>query len=150
MQSVDHRAAKNPKAEGMKSVEFLDHLADVQMHCTAPCLPLLYETAVKGMMSYAVKAPTVAKGGGRVELSEGSNEMNMVALLTHFIDLMYGEGFVAIEVSVALKNGLLVCDYSTADGSKCQSLCEIKAITLCDLRIFEKDGVFHSYCIFDI
>lgn len=150
MQSIDPRAIRNSGVEETKSIEFLDHLADVQMHCTASCLPLLYETAVEGMMGYAVKAPIVGRGVGRVELSEGSNEMNMVALLTHFIDLMYGEGFAAIEVSVELKNGLLICDYSTVDGSKCQSLCEIKAVTLCDLRIFEEDSVFHSYCIFDI
>ncbi|ADM11091.1 uncharacterized protein Eint_020930 [Encephalitozoon intestinalis ATCC 50506] len=150
MQSSSHRAGKDASQEGLESVEFLDHLADIQMHCTATSLPALYEVAVKGMMSYAVRIPPAAQGTGRVELQEGSSEMNMVGLLTYFIDMMYGEGLVVSEVSVQLKDGHLFCDYSVASGSECQSLCEIKAVTLCGLKIFEEENVFHLYCIFDV
>ncbi|KAG5859541.1 Archease protein [Encephalitozoon hellem] len=150
MQSINYKAVKGPGIKETGSIEFLDHLADVQMHCTASNLPLLYETAVRGMMSYAVKAPEAGETAGRVQISEGSCEMNMVALLTYFIDLMYGEGLVVVKTSVTLENGHLTCDYFAADGSRCQGLCEIKAVTLCGLRVLEKDGVFHSYCIFDI
>lgn len=136
---------------GLQSVEFLDHPADIQMHCTADSLAGLYEAAVRGMVGYAVRVPMAGPGRpGRVELSAGSNEMNMVGLLTHFIDLMYGEGLVAVQTSVSLEGGRLTCSYTAADASACLGLCEIKAVTLCGLQIFEEDGVFHSYCVFDV
>nr|AGE95606.1 hypothetical protein ECU02_0980 [Encephalitozoon cuniculi] len=150
MQGTSHTAMKATTGKSLESIEFLDHPADIQMHCTASSLPELYEVAIKGMMSCSVRISATDRRLGRVELSETSDEMNMVGLLTHFMDLMYGEGLVVTEAAVLLRNGLLVCDYAVTSGSRCQSLCEIKAVTLCGLRVFEEDGIFHLYCIFDV
>lgn len=135
-------------SEGM-SVEFLDHPADIKMHCTSNTLQGLYEAAVRGMMGYAVEIHATDEMRGRVEV-RGSNEMKLVQLLAHFIDLMYGEGLVVTETRIDVQDDLLVCEYVATEGSRCKGLCEIKAITFCGLRVFEIDGVFHLHCVFDV
>lgn len=132
------------------STEFLDHPADVRMHCTSTTLPELYETAVEGMMMYAVDVDGIGEEAGVFEVAGGSNEMKMIKVLTHFIDLMYGENLVVTGTKVAIHGDVLTCNYLATDGSRCSGLCEIKAVTLCGLEIFEKDGVFHLYCVLDV
>lgn len=134
----------------MASIEFLDHPADIQMHCTSDTLCGLYETAAEGMTRYAADIRVDREVTGRHEVREGSNEMRLVDLLTHFINLMYGDGLVVTQTRVSFEDGVLVCSYTATTGALCRGLCEIKAVTLCGLRIFEEDGLFHLYCVFDV
>ncbi|KHN70257.1 hypothetical protein CWI42_020930 [Ordospora colligata] len=134
------------------TIEFLDHPADVMMHCTSINIERLYETAICGMMQYAIRAsPTpMSTTHGKVTLNAQTHEIMVVDLLSQFIDLLYAEQLAAVSARVCIYNDYLVCNYTAIDSAECEPLCEIKAITLCGLKVYEKDNVFHLYCIFDV
>jgi SHS2 domain-containing protein len=134
----------------MGKVEFLDHPADIQMHCSACSLPELCQLAVSGMVGYAVEITVTDVEEGECRIKGASTRTRILKLLNHFIELMYGENRVVTETSVSVVGDALHCRYKTTSAAGCRSLCEIKAVTLCGLRAFEEDGIHHLYCIFDV
>ncbi|KAH9411942.1 hypothetical protein HK407_02g03880 [Ordospora pajunii] len=104
------------------------------------------------MMQYAFKAPStpVSATHGKVTVNSQAHEIMVADLLSHFIDILYAEGLAVVSACVCICSAGLVCNYTAIDSSECEPLCEIKAITLCGLKVYEQDGIFHMYCIFDV
>jgi SHS2 domain-containing protein len=134
----------------MEKIEFLDHPADIQMHCTASSFTELCRLAVKGMIEYAVEPPATAVEGGECRIEGASAKTKLLKLLNYFIELLYGENKVVVECTVSVSGDALYCRYKTTSAAECRTLCEVKAVTLCGLRVFEEGGIHHLYCIFDV
>lgn len=130
--------------------EYLDHPADIQMHCYAKSLEELYEAAIMGTMNYAVEINKTTSDSGKVLFTNETNEIALVNIITYFLDLMYGENKVVFNIKINIEGKNLICDYMITDDSECEIKCEIKAVTFCGLKIYKLDDTWHSYCIFDV
>lgn len=129
--------------------EFLDHPADIQIHCKAPTLARLFEQCATTMIGYAVNPQARTGKTEQIELCEDDIKILFVNLLNHFLDLLYCESKVAINIRVQITCTGLKCDYDVLENLFAHK-CEIKAVTFCGLKIYEYNGCYHLYCIFDV
>ncbi|XP_065192643.1 protein archease-like [Sycon ciliatum] len=142
--------------EGAK-YEYLDHTADIQIHCWGDTLEEAFEQAVVAMNGYQTELEKIDMTSTQTVEAEGEDALS---LLFHFLDeflfiFAADPFFVAREVKILefdRENWRIVAEGrgEAFDLEKHPQGTEVKAITYSNMQIHEKDGRHDCYFILDI
>ena len=137
--------------------EYLDHTADIQIHCWGKSLEEAFEQGVVAMSGYQTEIESIEMS--KKEVLEANGE-DMLSLLFHLLDeflfLFCAEPFfIAREVKITefdRENFRIVAEGhgETFDLSKHPQGTEVKAITYSNMQIHETDDSHECYFILDI
>lgn len=136
-----------------RSVEIIEHTADVGIIARGETVEDVFAAAAEGMLAFIVQAEEVASRESRRRVVEADDrEGLLVAWLNDLLLVLNAEGFVPREVVIVqCTETRLVADVrgEPADPARHHFRLDVKAATYHQLRVAEDDG-WTAHVIFDV
>jgi SHS2 domain-containing protein len=142
-----------------KSFEYLEHMADIQIHAWGDILSDAFENTALGMWGYMTDATKVAKSS-ELKLEVSGHDMNslLYAFLHEILYVFATQKFIGADIHVAVLDTtdryfakFSVVGEEWREGHHTQGT-EIKAITMnhMNVELVDEDGLYHIHVVVDI